>query len=199
MNAEQISYYANLAAFGVVLMMWGMFAVTIVRRKKLQSAPDTKRESRSWIGLVLQIAGIAIAWIPRTPYASPLISNQFEISIGLPIVSIILAIISAWLAVLAIKELGKQWSIAARLIEGHKLVTTGVYSIVRHPIYTAMLGMLLATGLAVSHWLALASGLIVFMIGTRIRTNFEESLLSDAFGQEFTDWKAKVPGLIPFT
>ena len=47
----------------------------------------------------------------------------------------------------AIKELGKQWSFQARLIEDHKLVTSGVYQIVRHPIYAAMLGKLLATGI----------------------------------------------------
>lgn len=199
MTIEQISYYANFVAFGVVMIMWFIFAVTIVLHKKPQSSPDTKREPKSWLGLALQLAGIGIAWImPRTPYASPLIEGQFEINIGLQIISIFLSIISVWLAVLAINELGKQWSIAARLIEGHKLVTTGVYSIVRHPIYTAMLGMLLATGLAVSHWLVLAAGLIVFLIGTKIRTNFEEGLLAGAFGKDFEEWKAKVPGLMPF-
>jgi protein-S-isoprenylcysteine O-methyltransferase Ste14 len=99
---------------------------------------------------------------------------------------------------LAIKELGKQWSLEARLIEGHKLVSTGVYQIVRHPIYTAMLGMLVATGIVFSHWIALVAAIAVFLIGTRIRTQIEERLLRDAFGREFEDWRAKVPGLVPF-
>ena len=98
----------------------------------------------------------------------------------------------------AIKELGKQWSLQARLIEDHKLVPGGVYQIVRHPIYTAMLGMLIATGIVVSHWLILLIAVAVFIIGTKIRTVSEEKLLRDAFGGEFEDFAAKVPGLIPF-
>jgi hypothetical protein len=41
------------------------------------------------------------------------------------------------------------------------------------PIYTAMLGMLVATGLAVSHWIALFAALIVFFIGTIVRVRSE--------------------------
>jgi len=116
----------------------------------------------------------------------------------LQIVGVVLAAGSVWLAVLAIKELGRQWSLAARLTEGHKLITTGVYGIVRHPIYTAMLGILLATAIVFSHWVALMAAVAVFLIGTNIRTNLEEGLLRDAFGEEFKSWEAKVPGLIPF-
>lgn len=110
----------------------------------------------------------------------------------------IVAAASVWLAISALRELGRQWSLEARLVEGHKLVKTGVYQIVRHPIYTAMLGMLVAMGIVYSHWLALVAGIFVFLIGTKIRTVFEERLLSEAFGEEFSEWKARVPGLIPF-
>jgi protein-S-isoprenylcysteine O-methyltransferase Ste14 len=58
--------------------------------------------------------------------------------------------------------------------------------------------MLLATGFAFSHWIGIIIGLIVFLVGTKIRTNLEEALLRDAFGEEFESWRAKVPGLIPF-
>ncbi len=199
MTIEQISQYANLAAFGVVMLSWFVFAGTFLLRKKPESAPDTKREPRSWLGLILQGAGFGFVWaVRRSPFGSPLIDGQFAINLLLQVISIVFAISSVWLAMSAIKELGKQWSLQARLIEDHKLVMSGVYQIVRHPIYTAMLGMLIATGLVLSHRMALAAAIIVFLIGTKIRTSFEESLLGDAFGQEFIEWKAKVPGLIPF-
>ena len=186
MTIEQLSQYTNLAAFGVVIISWFVFAGTFFLRKKPESAPDAKREPRSWVGLALQGAGFGFVWaIRRTPFGSPLIDGQFAVNILLQIIAVVVVISSVWLAIAAIKELGKQWSLQARLIEGHKLVRTGVYSWVRHPIYTAMLGMLVATGLAFSHWLGLVAGLIVFLIGTKIRTNFEESLLDGAFGEEF--------------
>jgi protein-S-isoprenylcysteine O-methyltransferase Ste14 len=199
MNIEQISFYLNAVSAGFVILIWFVFAWTFFLRKKPESAPDAKRESKSWVGLVLQGVGFALVWsIRRSPFASPIIDGQFAINIVMQAIGVILAIASVWLAMAAIKELGKQWSLAARLVEGHKLVTTSVYQIVRHPIYTAMLGMLVATGITQSHWIALIAAIIVFYAGTKIRTNLEEGLLRDAFGDEFKTWEAKVPGLIPF-
>ncbi len=199
MNIEQISYYANLLSFGVVIFLWFIFAGTFLLRKKPESAPDAKRAPASWVGLILQGVGFGIVWaVRRTPFASPFIDEQFAANIALQVISILLASWSVWLASSAIRELGKQWSLQARLIEGHKLVTSGVYGIVRHPIYTAMFGMMLATGLVLSQWIALGAAVIVFVIGTKIRTNTEEGLLRGAFGKEFEEWKTKVPGLIPF-
>ena len=199
MTIEQISYYANLLSFGVVMLLWFIFAGTFLLRKKPQSTPDAKRAPASWLGLILQGIGFGIVWaVRRTPFASPFIDEQFSANIALQLISILLAIWSVWLVSSAIRELGKQWSLQARLIEDHKLVTSGVYGIVRHPIYTAMFGMMLATGLVLSHWIGLGVAVIVFLIGTEIRTNIEEGLLRDAFGDEFEIWKAKVPGLIPF-
>ena len=97
----------------------------------------------------------------------------------------------------AVKTLGKEWSITARLVEGHKLATSGPYAYVRHPIYTGMLGMLLATGLAISRWTALLVALVVFFVGTMIRIRSEEKLLREAFGKEFDDYARSVRTIIP--
>jgi protein-S-isoprenylcysteine O-methyltransferase Ste14 len=103
-----------------------------------------------------------------------------------------------WLCISAIRTLGQQWSLAARVIEGHKLVTQGPYSVVRNPIYTGMLGMLLATGLANSHWIGLLIALVLFSIGTAIRVRCEAVLLREAFGEEFEKYARKVPAVIPY-
>lgn len=199
MNIEQLASYSGVAAFLVVLGSWFGFAATFFLRKKPEAAADVKKAPRSWFGLVLQGAGFALVWaIQRRPYFSPIIDGHPMIGIILDIVAVVIAVSSVRLAMGAVKELGKQWSLQARLIEGHKLVTTGVYSTVRHPIYTAMLGMLIATGLVLSHWIGLVAGILVMFIGTSIRTRLEEGLLKDAFGQEFESWKMRVPGLIPF-
>ena len=97
----------------------------------------------------------------------------------------------------AVRVLGKQWSFQARLVEGHKLVVAGPYSRVRHPIYTAMLGMLLATGIAFSQWPALVVALVLFAIGTLIRVRSEEALLRQEFGDDFEAYVRHVPALFP--
>ena len=144
------------------------------------------------------VAYMPVWAIRRVPVFSPLIDDYFVLNTVLQVFAVILAVASVWLAMAAIRELGKQWSLQARLIEDHKLITSGVYQIVRHPIYTAMLGMLIATGITFSRWYVVLISVAVFVIGTKVRTIFEERLLRDAFGQEFDDFAANVPPLIPF-
>jgi protein-S-isoprenylcysteine O-methyltransferase Ste14 len=96
-----------------------------------------------------------------------------------------------------VKTLGKQWSLAARVVEGHKLVIEGPYSFVRNPIYTGMFGMLLATGLAVSNWIGLVAGLIIFAIGTLVRIHSEERLLRETFGTRWDEYARRVPAVLP--
>ena len=97
----------------------------------------------------------------------------------------------------AVRTLGKQWAVSARLVEGHRLVTDGPYSYVRNPIYTGMFGMLIATGLAMEHFIALIAAVIIFGVGMVIRVRSEERLLRDAFGQEFHDYAERVPAVLP--
>jgi protein-S-isoprenylcysteine O-methyltransferase Ste14 len=85
----------------------------------------------------------------------------------------------------------------ARVIEGHELISQGPYAVVRNPIYLAMLGMLLATGLAVSRWQALVVAAMVFAVGTAIRIRTEENLLRQAFGSKFEDYARRVPAFLP--
>lgn len=119
------------------------------------------------------------------------------VSIVASVLAIGAAVGSVWLVIAAVNTLGKEWSLTARLVEGHKLATSGAYAYVRHPIYTGMLGMLIATGLAMSHWLALLVALAVFLVGTRIRVLHEEKLLREAFGPEFEDYARRVRAILP--
>jgi protein-S-isoprenylcysteine O-methyltransferase len=82
-------------------------------------------------------------------------------------------------------------------VEGHKLATTGPYRFVRHPIYTGMFGMLVATGLAISHWLALLVAIFIFLAGSVIRVRSEEKLLREAFGSDFDAYARRVSTILP--
>lgn len=197
---EQISYYVSITAFGAVMACWFVFAGTFLLRRRSKSARDTVNAPRSWLGLVLQGVSYLPVWTwHRTPMFSPFVSESYSLNIVLQVVAAGLSIGSVFLAMSAVRELGKQWSLEARLVEGHKLVTTGPYNLVRHPIYTAMLGMLIATGIVISLWPVLLIAVAVFLVGTFIRTRFEEKLLGDAFGEEFAEWKRRVPALVPFS
>ncbi len=113
--------------------------------------------------------------------------------------TISLAAASGWLLRAAVRRLwasSGQWP--RSLVEGHKLITEGPYADVRNPIYTGMFGMLIATGLAMDHWIATVIAVIIFAAGLVIRVRTEEKLLRAAFGEEFEDYAARrVPAVIP--
>ncbi len=195
---EQISYYISMAAFALVIVCWFVFAGIFFFRKKPESAPDTEKAPKSFIGIALQGVGFALVWaLHRTPMFSPFVDSYLA-NIMLQIAAVALSVSAVVLTMSAIRELGKQWSFQARLVEGHKLVTTGVYGTVRHPIYTAMLANLISTGIVLSHWMVVLPAIAIFLGGTFIRTNLEEKLLAGAFGAEFENWRSRVPGLVPF-
>jgi protein-S-isoprenylcysteine O-methyltransferase Ste14 len=187
-------------AFGVVMLSWlafvGVFASFL--RKKAPSAPDSKRERTSIAGIALQGVSYAIVWTLRRPPFSPIVSAGKSAEIALAILIMTVAIGSVWFCSAAVRILGKQWSITARVLEGHKLITEGPYSVVRNPIYTGMFGMLLATGLAISHWIGLLIAIVVFAAGTAIRVHSEEKLLREAFLEEFESYARRVPAVVPF-
>ncbi|MFN2516181.1 MAG: isoprenylcysteine carboxylmethyltransferase family protein [Pyrinomonadaceae bacterium] len=184
-------------AFVVVMLCWFTFAGIFVFRKQPQSPPDQKRDRGSIIGVALQGLSYAIVWgVHRHPFI-PILSGNELMATATGLFAIMAALGSVWLIVKALKTLGKEWSVTARLVEGHKLATSGPYAYVRHPIYSGMLGMLLATGLAISHWIALLAGIVVFFAGTKIRIRSEERLLHGAFGKEFDDYSHRVRAIIP--
>lgn len=194
MPTLELLYYLPLAA---VIICWFVFAGAIFFMKKPPKAREQKRDQRAIIGIILQ--GIAYAFVftfrRDTAYLVPLPGVTFDIIIA--VFTIILSFGSIWLTATAIRKLGRQWSVAARLVEQHQLITNGPYGRVRNPIYSGMYGMLIATGLAYSTWYTLIGAAIIYWFGTMIRVRVEEKLLREAFGAGFDDYAKRVPPLIP--
>jgi protein-S-isoprenylcysteine O-methyltransferase Ste14 len=191
--------FAPLATlvFVVVMLCWFTFAWIFIFRKQPTAARDRKRDRGSIIGFALQGLAYAIVWAVRRQPFTPIVAGIEWLELLSTVIAIVVAIGSVLLIMAAVKTLGKEWSITARTVEGHELATNGPYARVRHPIYTGMLGMLMATGLAISDCLALLAAIVVFAIGTFIRVRIEERLLRETFGQRFDDYARQVPALLP--
>jgi protein-S-isoprenylcysteine O-methyltransferase len=149
------------------------------------------------VGLVLQGCGFGLTWSVRRPPEAPVLDAPFPVLVFLSGLAVALAFASALLTLWSVRTLGKQWALAARLVEGHELVTSGPYRYVRNPIYSGMLGMLVATGIAVSRPWGLLLGVLFFWVGTVVRVRAEERLLRDAFGQTWIEWSQRTAALVP--
>ena len=185
--------------FYSVMACWMLFAVTFLLRKRSSAGQVTRRDWRAMLGLLIQSVGFFIIWARplKRPEFSPLFVMPRAAELAVAALTVAIALFSVWLVNSAVRVLGKQWALAARLVEGHNLVTDGPYRLVRNPIYAGMLGMLVATGMAVTQWPALLAAIAVFAAGTYLRVRVEERLLRGQFGAEFDEYTRRVPAVIP--
>jgi len=181
----------------VVVVCWILFAFIFFVGKKGASRSDTKRATSSLLGLLLQCMAYAAVWIFRRAYFTPLVSTSNIAEMTVAIVTMAIAIGSIWFCLAAVRALGRQWALEARVIEGHELIKQGPYSVVRNPIYLGMFGLLVATGLAISRWEALVAAAALFLAGNEIRIRSEEKLLREAFGAQFEEYARRVPAFFP--
>ncbi|HEY6764873.1 MAG TPA: isoprenylcysteine carboxylmethyltransferase family protein [Candidatus Sulfotelmatobacter sp.] len=190
----------SLVTLGGVILCWlGFAAIFIFRKAAGTKAEEAKRDRFSFLGILLQMSAYALVWFqpPRAPVLPPIPALSGVSGILFSLFVLALAAGSVWLTASAVRTLGRQWAVTARLVEGHKLITAGPYAYVRNPIYTGMLGMLIATGLAMEHWKFLIVAIVLFSSGLVIRVRSEEKLLRAAFGQEFEDYARRVPAVVP--
>jgi len=193
-------YALHAAVCAVVAGAWIAFEVVFVlflRRRPTQKGAEHRRDAKSRVGFALQSLSYVVVLAFMRERFTHLASLGEMSDIALALLTAALAVGSVWLVRSALGTLGAQWSLTARVLADHKLITTGVYRRVRHPIYTGMLGMLLATALAASGWSGLLAGLIVFWTGTLIRVRSEERLLRATFGAEYEDYARRVPAVLP--
>ena len=199
MAASEVTHILARVESYALILCWGLFALNFWLRKRPPKVVVAKRDWISLTGMSLQGAAYIFVWL--NPLGRKAISaSQPKSQIlawVLAVLAVAIAVSSVWLVNSATRRLGKQWALAARLVEGHELIQDGPYRWVRNPIYTAMFGMLLATGLAAGRWIDLLIAIGLFAAGTYIRIRSEERLLRQAFGAEFEAYARTVPALVP--
>ena len=94
--------------------------------------------------------------------------------------------------------LGRLWSAGVERKEDHRIIDSGPYAIVRHPIYTGLLAAALALALVKATPLALI-GLVLTAIGFTVKAQLEEQFLASELGEaSYADYRRRVPMLVPF-
>lgn len=173
------------------LIFFAFIVRAMLRRPKEQGG---RTDSGSRLGIILQSIGIALAGIGPVRLTLEWFSAT---AIAWDLAVLLLMAGAIGLFATSSTVLGKNWSIEARTLDDHQLVRTGPYARVRHPIYLAMLLFLLGLAAALGHVVQLVVAIPVFLIGTRMRTDAEERLLEQSFGEEFRRYRRSTPAIFP--
>jgi protein-S-isoprenylcysteine O-methyltransferase Ste14 len=180
-----------LASIVFLIACWLVWVYPFIRQRNA----GPKRESvvmapASRWGIALESVAYGLVWFYLPPATLP---GPIRL-----VASMIVGVISTVLVWWSIRHLGRQWRIQAGLYADHELVRTGPYAIVRHPIYTSMFGMLIATGLVLAPWVRFLIAIVVFIAGNEIRVRSEDKLLEARFGETFLSYRNKVAAFLPY-
>jgi protein-S-isoprenylcysteine O-methyltransferase Ste14 len=95
-------------------------------------------------------------------------------------------------------HLGCLWSSAITRKEKHRLIESGPYAFVRHPIYAGLIIALLATA-AIEATLVALVGALLIVFGLWVKARAEERFLSTELAPEtYESYRRRVPMLVPF-
>lgn len=95
-------------------------------------------------------------------------------------------------------HIGRLWSSSVTRKAGHRVVDSGPYGIVRHPIYTGIIVAAFATSL-LPPTMATIAGAACIALGAYIKARVEEGFLREQLGQDaYAAYARRVPMLVPW-
>jgi protein-S-isoprenylcysteine O-methyltransferase Ste14 len=183
--------------YGALLVCFAIFLFIVFRDPGRVAGKRKKSPGRVRLGALLQSASYMLAWTFRRPRVDPFGGAALWPDIVIALGSLAIALGAIVLAKASKKHLGRHWALAARVVEGHHLVTDGPFARVRHPLYLAMGLLLLSPVIGLSSWLGVGLSVPLFLIGTSFRVRAEESVLVEEFGREYDEYRRRVPPFFP--
>lgn len=94
-------------------------------------------------------------------------------------------------------DLGRNWSAKLEIHSEQKLVTNGVYSRVRHPMYLALWIAVIAQPLLIHNWVAGFLVVPVFLVMYLSRMKHEEAMMQRQFGKDYADYIDRTGRILP--
>lgn len=177
-------------AYALVAVASLLWVAPFVAMKRGPGAAQSIDPRARW-GMILEALSYSLLWQSdfwaRTPHPW-----RVALSVALFVISTVLC----WTAA---RSMGRLWRLDAALNTDHDLVRSGPYRVLRHPIYTSMICLLLGTGFIVTPLPLLALSVLLFLAGTEIRVRVEDKLLESRFGDQFREYKRTVSAYLPLT
>jgi protein-S-isoprenylcysteine O-methyltransferase Ste14 len=143
-------------------------------------------------------------WVsPQPRFVLPFFQNLttlipfvgFSIPLLNVIISILFITLGAWFGIKGVKQTTLK---VAEIHRTEKIVTTGVYFIVRHPQYFGGLLAHVGVSFLLSAWYSLLVTPLMVLLVYLISRKEEEELIRE-FGKEYKDYTKEVPMFIPRT
>jgi len=186
--------------FAALILFTGIGISSYFRRKADRESGEkiSRKADGTAMMTVIRLGGLVL-WLSPLVY---LIDPQWMTwsKIGLPEwvrwlgigIGILCTISVYWL----FSSIGSGITPTSATRKEHKLVTSGPYRWVRHPLYTVGSSMFVAFGMMADNWFIALLGILAF-IGMAVRTPKEEANLIEKFGDEYRQYMHRTGRFLP--
>jgi protein-S-isoprenylcysteine O-methyltransferase Ste14 len=178
----------------VMGLLWAVWAASWFAaafwRRPTRARTDLRTEAGYRLALLL---GFVALFLPLATQLPPVLEWPAPLSWGLTLLATAGFGVCWWARI----HIGPLWSAAITRKEGHRVVDTGPYAHVRHPIYTGILIACLAVALLEAHIVSTLGAIVVFG-GLIQKARLEEEFLKKELGAKaYGAYAARVPMLVP--
>ncbi len=182
--------YLLFLMWGAYLVYWSAKSTNVKETERKESMPSRLLRFAS---MVTAVVLLGFRSIPLGALDERFLTTgvaRFWIGTGLTLLGLLF---SVW----ARNHLGNNWSQVVAIKEGHQLIISGPYAIVRHPIYSGLLLAFVGSAVALGQWRGLLAVALVFAV-LWYKLRLEEKWMRVQFGDSYDSYCRRVKALVPY-
>jgi protein-S-isoprenylcysteine O-methyltransferase Ste14 len=190
-----------MALFGKIVWVLGIVAWYVIRypferKAKRVRVVGHSRSASERIGLAAATIGLGV--VPAVYVATGFPRQaDYPAQAWAVILGVVVYAAALWLFHRSHKDLGRNWSITLEIRDQHRLVSNGIYGLIRHPMYSSFWLMGLGQALLLPNWVGGLAGLAGFAVVYFLRVDKEERMMIETFGDEYRAYMARTKRIIP--
>ncbi|MEP7268445.1 MAG: isoprenylcysteine carboxylmethyltransferase family protein [Saprospiraceae bacterium] len=98
----------------------------------------------------------------------------------------------------SIKTLGRYFTASVKLVNGHQIINSGPYSVLRHPSYSGAWLTFIGVAVFLGYWIGVVGAIVLMGYAYSKRIAAEEKTLLDHFGDKYSVYKSETSGIVPW-
>ncbi|HEY1735736.1 MAG TPA: isoprenylcysteine carboxylmethyltransferase family protein [Methylovirgula sp.] len=187
------AFFSHPALVALVILVFLMTAIAMFSEGNLSTAEREARGNR-WVLAVFGVLALLLTVLPPYTDRRDILTIDGETTrwIGVAVLTV-----GSILRLYPVFVLGKRFSGLVAIQPGHRLVTTGIYAVIRNPSYLGLMVGALGWALAFRSIVGIVLALLN-LIPLVARMDAEEKLLREHFGAEYDAYVARTKRLIPW-